>query len=86
MSGWRAASKVALEALEKAAKSHPGTNAERHTDPKFREQLLKIARTTLSSKLLTHHKEHFATLAVNAILRLKGSGNLDAIQVSVRHD
>merc|ERR1712180_424479 len=27
------------------------------------------------------HKEHFAELAVNAVLRLKGSGNLDAIQI-----
>merc|ERR1712126_149036 len=40
-----------------------------------------IARTTLSSKILVQHKEHFANLAVNAGLRLKGSGNLDAIQI-----
>lgn len=38
-------------------------------------------RTTLSSKLLTHEKGHFADLAVNAVLRLKGSGNLDYIQM-----
>lgn len=81
MSGWREATKVALEALEKASTSHPGSDADRHNDADFREQLLKVARTTLSSKLLTHHKEHFAKLAVDAILRLKGSGNLDAIQV-----
>ena len=42
---------------------------------------MNIARTTLSSKLLTHHKEHFASLAVEAVLRLKGSGNLEAIKV-----
>lgn len=42
---------------------------------------MNIARTTLSSKLLTHHKEHFAGLAVEAILRLKGSGNLEAIKI-----
>lgn len=42
---------------------------------------MNIARTTLSSKILAQHKEHFAQLAVKAILRLKGSGNLDAIQV-----
>lgn len=83
MAGWRAASKIALEALEKAAKNHSGTNVELHADPEFREQLMKVARTTLSSKLLTHHKEQFSNLAVNAILRLKGSGNLDAIQVCV---
>lgn len=48
---------------------------------KFREDLMKIARTTLSSKLLKHEKEHFAELAVNAVLRLKSKPNLDYIQV-----
>jgi len=47
----------------------------------FREDLLRIARTTLSSKLLKHEKEHFATLAVDAVLRLRGKPNLDYIQV-----
>ena len=42
---------------------------------------MNIARTTLSSKLLTQYKDHFAELAVNAVLRLKGSGNLQAIQL-----
>lgn len=42
---------------------------------------MNISRTTLSSKLLTHHKDHFAKLAVDAVLRLKGSGNLEAIHV-----
>lgn len=40
-----------------------------------------FGRTTLSSKLLTHEKDRFADLAVNAVLRLKGSGNLDYIQM-----
>ena len=48
---------------------------------KFREDLLNIAKTTISSKILTQYKEMFAELAVNAVLRLKGSGNLDAIQI-----
>lgn len=48
---------------------------------KFKEDLLNIARTTLSSKLLTQDKEHFARLAVEAVLRLKGSTNLDYIQI-----
>merc|ERR1712194_499817 len=47
----------------------------------FKEDLMNIARTTLSSKLLTYEKEHFAKLAVDAVLRLKGSNNLDLIQV-----
>ena len=42
---------------------------------------MNIAGTTLSSKLLTHHKDHFTKLAVEAVLRLKGSGNLEAIHV-----
>lgn len=38
-------------------------------------------RTTLSSKLLTHEKDRFSALAVDAVLRLRGSGNLDYIQI-----
>lgn len=47
----------------------------------FHEDLLNIARTTLSSKILSQHKEYFSKLAVDAVLRLKGSGNLSAIQI-----
>lgn len=47
----------------------------------MREDLIKIARTTLGSKILSQHKDHFAELAVAAVLRLKGSDNLDAIQI-----
>jgi T-complex protein 1 subunit beta len=51
-------------------------------DPqKFREDLYNIACTTLSSKILTAYKDHFANLAVDAVLRLKGSTNLEAIQI-----
>lgn len=42
---------------------------------------MNIARTTLSSKILAQHKEFFAKIAVDAVLRLKGSGNLQAIQI-----
>ena len=54
---------------EKALASHAidhSSNAE-----KFKEDLMNIARTTLSSKILTQHKEKFAKLAVDAVLRLK---------------
>ncbi|MEW5305737.1 MAG: hypothetical protein WDW38_000278 [Sanguina aurantia] len=51
-------------------------------DPeRFRLDLLNIAKTTLSSKILTVDKEHFANLAVDAVMRLKGSGNLEAIHI-----
>ena len=39
----------------------------------FRRDLMNIAKTTLSSKILTGDKEHFANLAVDAIMRLKGA-------------
>lgn len=37
--------------------------------------------TTLSSKLLLHDRQKFASLAVEAVLRLKGSTNLDYIKL-----
>ncbi|BAS85295.1 T-complex protein 1 subunit beta isoform X1 [Oryza sativa Japonica Group] len=48
---------------------------------KFRSDLMNIAMTTLSSKILSQDKEYFAELAVDAVLRLKGSTNLEAIQI-----
>ncbi|GAA5846899.1 hypothetical protein JCM3766R1_000835 [Sporobolomyces carnicolor] len=73
--GFRIASKAALGALEAAAQDN-GKDAE-----KFREDLLAIARTTLSSKVLAADKDYFAELAVSAVLRLKGSTDLDHIQI-----
>ncbi|XBH93984.1 hypothetical protein VPH35_084827 [Triticum aestivum] len=48
---------------------------------KFRSDLMNIAMTTLSSKILSQDKEYFAELAVDAVLRLKGSTNLESIQI-----
>ena len=73
--GWRRAVAVAKDALADAAVDN-GNNEE-----KFKQDLMNIARTTLSSKLLTQHKDFFAKMAVDAVLRLKGSGNLEAIQI-----
>lgn len=75
MAGWRQALAIARAALEDAAVDH-GADA-----VLFREDLINIAQTTLSSKLLNTEKNHFAELAVDAVLRLKGSGNLDYIQI-----
>jgi len=75
VAGWRKAAAAALSALESAAVDN-GSD-----ETKFREDLMNIARTTLSSKILSQHKEFFSKLAVNAVLRLRGSGNLDAIQI-----
>merc|ERR1712227_776897 len=71
----RKASAVAKEALEKSASDNS------KDENVFREDLMNIARTTLSSKILSQHKDFFSKLAVDAVLRLKGSGNLDAIQI-----
>jgi T-complex protein 1 subunit beta len=73
--GYRIASQAALKALEKAAVNN-SENPE-----KFREDLIAIARTTLSSKVLSQDKDHFAKLAVDAVLRLKGNTNLNNIQI-----
>merc|ERR1719379_2484401 len=75
IAGWRKASAAAKEALEKSATDHS------KDEKLFREDLMNIARTTLSSKILSQHKDFFSKLAVDAVLRLKGSGNLDAIQI-----
>jgi len=75
IAGWRMAAKVAKEALEKSASDHSSDEA------LFRKDLMNIARTTLSSKILSQHKDFFSNLAVDAVLRLKGSGSLDAIQI-----
>ena len=47
----------------------------------FRQDLKNIALTTLSSKLLKTERELFANLAVDSVLRLKGSTNLDYIKL-----
>lgn len=75
ISGWRKAVDVAKAALEKAA-------VDRSKDEtKLRADLLNIARTTLSSKILNQYSEPFSHLAVDAVLRLKGSCDLNAIQI-----
>lgn len=75
ISGWRKAVDIARTALQEASLDN-SANSER-----FKEDLLNIARTTLSSKILSQHKEHFSKLCVDAVLRLKGSGDLAAIQI-----
>jgi len=47
----------------------------------FKRDLKNIALTTLSSKLLKSERELFANLAVDSVLRLKGSSNLDYIKI-----
>ncbi|KAI4099705.1 MAG: hypothetical protein L6R37_005849 [Teloschistes peruensis] len=73
--GYRIASNVALEALAKTAQDH---SKDKNS---FRKDLLAIARTTLSSKVLSQDRDHFASLACDAVLRLRGSTDLSHIQI-----
>lgn len=73
--GYRIASAAASNALEAAAIDN-SADTER-----FRSDLINIAKTTLSSKVLSGDKEYFAKLAVDAVMRLKGSTNLESIQI-----
>eukprot|EP01084_Bolivina_argentea_P043917 80878_1 len=73
--GWRHALRVAMNALDSCA-------VDNKADTKlFKKDLLNIARTTLSSKIVTNELDFFAHLCVDAVLRLKGSIDLDMIQV-----
>ena len=73
--GYRIASNIALTTLEHSAVDH--------SDDKeaFRKDLLAIARTTLSSKVLSQDRTHFAELACDAVLRMRGSTDLSHIQI-----
>ena len=75
IAGFREACTLAHEVLVESSVDHGSDPAH------FREDLLKIARVTLSSKIVQGDKDMFATLAVDAVLRLKGSGNLEAIKI-----
>jgi len=74
IAGWRLAKDAAVKKLNEISWSNDD-------DEKFRQDLMNIARTTLSSKLLTEDREHFAQLAVDAVMRLKGGNNLDYIKI-----
>lgn len=73
--GYRLASAAAYKTLEASAVDHSLDK------DLFREDLINIAKTTLSSKVLSQDKEYFSKLAVDAVLRLKGSTNLENIQI-----
>lgn len=80
--GWRlarSAARVALEdhaahmATRKASTASTSSTAE---DAFLRQNLQKIAETTLSSKLVTYEKKHFAKLCVDAVLRLNHASSI----------
>src|ERR1700712_4935031 len=73
--GYRIASAAALKELTGAAVDNS------NDDELFRKDLIAIARTTLSSKVLSQDKDHFSKLAVDAVLRMRGSTDLSHIQI-----
>lgn len=73
--GYRAAHDIAIKTLTESAEDNSANPA------KLREDLLEIAATTLSSKILTVEKAHFSNLCVDAVMRLKGSTNLEMINI-----
>ncbi|EPY40054.1 T-complex protein 1 subunit beta [Angomonas deanei] len=73
--GYRLASTIAHEALSSSTEDHG------NDEKLFYEDLIRIAKTTLSSKIITVESDHFAKLCVDAVLRLKGSGNLEMINI-----
>jgi T-complex protein 1 subunit beta len=75
INGFRIARDKARETLLKIAMNN-STDREQ-----FRRDLVNIAKTTLSSKLLTHEKEFFANMVVDAVLRFKESPTLEHIKI-----
>jgi len=76
VSGWRLALKAARDALEAAAWDIAGE------DEAFKAMLFKIAKTTLSSKIVHNEHDQFAQMCVDAILRIRSSGcHLESIQI-----
>ncbi|GJR12835.1 T-complex protein 1 subunit beta [Tanacetum coccineum] len=73
--GYRMAADCARSALLERVKDN------KEDAEKFRSDLMKIAMTTLSSKILSQDKEHFTTLAIAAVMSLKGSPKLESIQI-----
>lgn len=65
IAGWRKAVDVARTALANAARDNGSDEVA------FKNDLVNIARTTLSSKILTNSKQYFSELAVDAILRIR---------------
>ena len=75
ISGFRKARDCAKEVLLKQAFND-------YSDKdKYYNDLINIAKTTLSSKLVTHEKEKFSKMVVDAVLRLGDNPSLDLIHV-----
>ncbi|CAF1338002.1 unnamed protein product, partial [Rotaria sordida] len=75
ITGWRKTTNEALTVLEGVAKNN-SSNLEQ-----FKSDLMNIARTTLSSKILQEKKDHLSKLCVDAILKIHDKTDLKYIQI-----
>ncbi|EGG16823.1 chaperonin containing TCP1 beta subunit [Cavenderia fasciculata] len=75
--GWRLALDAARTTLSQSAQDHSSDKV------KFREDLINIAKTTLSSKIVHSEKEHFSTMVVDAVLRLGNSANINLDNIHI---
>ena len=75
ISGYRKARDCAREILLKQAFN------DKQDKDKYYNDLINIAKTTLSSKLVTHEKDLFSKMVVDAVLRLGENPSLDLIHV-----
>jgi T-complex protein 1 subunit beta len=75
LKGYRVAVKESLLILNSALFDN-SSNAEQ-----FCEDLLNMARTTLCSKIVFPVREHFSRLVVEAVLKLKGSTDINQIKI-----
>merc|ERR1712113_32786 len=73
--GFREALEHSRKTLEHISFTHGGNPTV------FRKDLINIARTSLSSKIVSQYKDRFSHLAVDAIMRLRGSNELEMIHI-----
>ncbi|KAL0238693.1 hypothetical protein PCE1_004385 [Barthelona sp. PCE] len=71
--GWGMAADLAVEKLALIAEDN------RDNFDKFYADMLDVAKTTLSSKILNADREYFAKMCVDAVLRVESEANLDLI-------